>query len=381
MISFTNGNMFEKMADIQINTVNCVGVMGAGVALAFKKQYPEMYKDYKKRCENGEVKPGNPHVWSECQLTENIIIVNLPTKNHWRYPSKYEYIESGLKWLKEFLGNKGSVSVTLPALGCGHGGLEWDKVKSLIQKYLSELEADIFVFEPSDTHKLNKQDQIEFDDLKTNGVHIINSSDPNYPKALKGRYSLPIYVKGEIDDVATKGLVILPSSNIETREEGAALSCLNLLSNSDITYILGYNSGDRYILKKLLEARRKVIICIDEGILNFKIKKDVEDYWDDSLVSVVSVMKPTKAWAKYNHKLSTEFKISLGLTTLIVSENPKWLLNSHNDIRNLLKKCFYVNYGSVVSSIYEFYARIGAFPVSKDRNGIPKLNKLLECYK
>ena len=164
MIKFASGDMFDIPADIRINTVNCVGVMGAGVALAFKERFPEMFKAYKKECENKTVRPGKPHVWSDFYLYENLTIINFPTKDHWRNPSKYEYIESGLIWLVKFLKDYGTVKVTMPALGCGHGGLDWNKVKSLIKKYLDGLEATIYVFEPSDSHKLERslnQEQVK----------------------------------------------------------------------------------------------------------------------------------------------------------------------------------------------------------------------------
>ena len=125
MIKFTKGNMFDTPADIRINTVNCVGVMGIGVALEFKKRFPKMYRTYKKECERGNIQPGKPHVWKEFHLCKEFIIINFPTKKHWRNPSKYKYIESGLIWLAKFLKEYGGVKVTIPALGCGHGGLDW----------------------------------------------------------------------------------------------------------------------------------------------------------------------------------------------------------------------------------------------------------------
>jgi len=152
MIKFTSGDMFDIPADIRINTVNCVGVMGIGVALAFKERFPEMFEAYKKECRNKTIQPGKPCLY----LYENLTIINFPTKDHWRNPSKYEYIESGLKWLAKYLKGRGAVKVTLPALGCGHGGLDWNEVKSLIRKHLSGLEATIYVFEPSDSRKFRK---------------------------------------------------------------------------------------------------------------------------------------------------------------------------------------------------------------------------------
>ena len=157
MLKFTSGNMFDIPADIRINTVNCVGVMGIGVALEFKKRFPKMFKAYKRECENKNIKPGKPHVWRDCYGFGHITIINFPTKIHWRNLSKYRYIEKGLIWLAKFLKDYedyGEVKVTLPALGCGHGGLDWNKVKLLIKKYLGELEVIIYVFEPSDSRNL-----------------------------------------------------------------------------------------------------------------------------------------------------------------------------------------------------------------------------------
>ncbi len=153
MLKFTTGNIFSIPAHVRINTVNCVGVMGIGIALQFKERYPKMFKAYKKECKNKNIQPGKPYVWSYYHLCHEYIIINFPTKDHWRNPSKYEYIESGLVWLRKYLKDRGEVKVTLPALGCGHGGLDWTKVKLLIMKYLKGLDANIYVFEPSDSRK------------------------------------------------------------------------------------------------------------------------------------------------------------------------------------------------------------------------------------
>ena len=148
MMKFVKDDFFDYDADIMVNTVNCVGVMGAGVALLFKNKFPEMFKDYSNACAKGEVQPGKPHVWKENNMFSKVTIINFPTKMHWKNPSKYEYIEDGLIWLKKYLsGNKNS-TVTLPALGCGHGGLDWKIVRNMITKYLGNLKANILVFEP-----------------------------------------------------------------------------------------------------------------------------------------------------------------------------------------------------------------------------------------
>lgn len=144
MIEFVKGDLFECDADILINTVNTVGVMGKGIAKEFKKRFPEMFEDYKRACENKRIGGGILHMfYDEC------IIINFPTKKHWRQDSEYVLIKAGLIALRGFLMNFGkSIVVAIPPLGCGCGNLEWSKVKSLIQYYLSDLNCNIKVFEP-----------------------------------------------------------------------------------------------------------------------------------------------------------------------------------------------------------------------------------------
>jgi O-acetyl-ADP-ribose deacetylase (regulator of RNase III) len=146
MIKFVGGDFFDYHADIRINTVNCVGVMGAGVALQFKDKYPKMYDEYVKACNSESIKIGHPQVWQDNSAFSNdrTIIINFPTKNHWKNPSKYEYIEEGLEWLKGFLKDKPGLTITVPALGCGHGGLDWAIVKGMISTYLQDIPMTIF---------------------------------------------------------------------------------------------------------------------------------------------------------------------------------------------------------------------------------------------
>ena len=118
MLKLARGDIFDADVDIRVNTVNCVGAMGAGLALAFKTRYPEMFREYKKACKDGQVQPGRMHVWRQ---GSGPWIVNFPTKRHWREPSRYEDIEAGLGALRRYLQEQGHVSVAMPAVGCGLG--------------------------------------------------------------------------------------------------------------------------------------------------------------------------------------------------------------------------------------------------------------------
>jgi len=145
-LRFTTGDMFSTPAEILINTVNCLGVMGAGVALKFKQRYPRMFDEYRRKCASGEIRPGELHIW---QSLNGERVVNFPTKRDWRDNSRYEDIEAGLLALKRFLAGQGPVRVVIPALGCGNGGLDWSIVSAMISEHLQGLDCQIIVFEPS----------------------------------------------------------------------------------------------------------------------------------------------------------------------------------------------------------------------------------------
>jgi O-acetyl-ADP-ribose deacetylase (regulator of RNase III) len=145
MIEFRSGDLFETKADIKINAVNCVGAMGAGVALEFKKRYPKMFEYYRRACARKEIKPGKLQVWTSLDGTR---VINFPTKRDWKDFSRYEDITKGLKTLREYLESEDNITVAMPALGCKNGGLNWTVVKGMIEKELKDLNAHIIVFEP-----------------------------------------------------------------------------------------------------------------------------------------------------------------------------------------------------------------------------------------
>ena len=150
MIQFIEGNLLESKAEALVNTVNTVGVMGKGIALQFKNQYPNNYKLYEKACKAKEVQVGKLFVTEDSSLLEGRkIIIKFPTKTDWRKPSEYSYIESGLKELARIITEQGIKSVAVPPLGAGNGGLDWNVVKSIIEKSLIGLNCDIQIYEPN----------------------------------------------------------------------------------------------------------------------------------------------------------------------------------------------------------------------------------------
>lgn len=149
------GDLFASQAQTRVNTVNCVGVMGKGVALEFKKRWPAMFDDYQRRCERKSVILGEPYVYRDAS---GVSIVNFPTKDHWRSPSRIADIERGLDYLVAHAGEWEIKSLALPPLGCGNGGLEWAEVGPLIYSKLHGLPFDIEVYAPYGTpgHQLAK---------------------------------------------------------------------------------------------------------------------------------------------------------------------------------------------------------------------------------
>lgn len=144
MIRFTQGNLFDAKAQTLVNTVNCVGVMGKGLAKEFRDRWPEMCRHYQVACRRGELRSGKPFLYRDL----GIQILCFPTKDNWKGPSKYEFIEAGLQAIREHYREWEITSLALPALGCGLGGLEWDKVKALMEKILGDLPIEIEVYEP-----------------------------------------------------------------------------------------------------------------------------------------------------------------------------------------------------------------------------------------
>lgn len=150
MIEFTKGNLLASSDGVLVNTVNTVGVMGKGIALQFKDEFPRNYAVYVEACKKGELYPGTLlTVKDRSSRYGEKIIVNFPTKVHWRNPSKYEYIQRGLVALRKFIIDNKVESISIPPLGCGNGGLDWSKVKPMIMESLSGLDTVIHLYEPS----------------------------------------------------------------------------------------------------------------------------------------------------------------------------------------------------------------------------------------
>ena len=158
MIRYIEGDIFKSPAQVIVNTVNTVGVMGKGIALEFKKRYPDMFQAYRDICDRKKLKTGSLMLYYE----PDHWVLLFPTKENWRNPSRMEYIEAGLAKFCRTYAEKGITSVAFPKLGCGNGELNWSEVQPVMEKYLRDLPIDIYIYlgtgpDPIPEHKIQEK--------------------------------------------------------------------------------------------------------------------------------------------------------------------------------------------------------------------------------
>ncbi|NVB41152.1 macro domain-containing protein [Pseudenhygromyxa sp. WMMC2535] len=158
MLHYVCHDIFESPAQTLVNTVNTVGVMGKGLAREFKRRYPVMFERYRSFCDSGDLEVGKLYLFR----TPNEWVLNFPTKQHWRSPSKLEWIEAGLRKFVAEYEAQGIRSVSFPQLGCGNGGLDWAEVKPLMAQHLGPLPIPVFVHTRIDDPSFVARDEVQF---------------------------------------------------------------------------------------------------------------------------------------------------------------------------------------------------------------------------
>lgn len=158
MIRYIEGDIFNSPAQVLVNTVNTVGVMGKGIALEFKKRYPDMFQTYKEICDRRKLKTGSLVL---CYEPDHWILL-FPTKEHWRNPSRLDYIEAGLSKFSRTYAEKGISSIAFPRLGCGNGELNWADVQPVMERYLRDLPIDVYIYlgtgpDPIPEHRIQEK--------------------------------------------------------------------------------------------------------------------------------------------------------------------------------------------------------------------------------
>jgi len=186
MIEFCSGNILDANTEALVNTVNTVGIMGKGIALQFKKAFPENYEAYKKACAENRVKVGEMFVYEPHLACGPRFIINFPTKRHWKGKSRIEDIDSGLQALVKEVTSREIGSIAIPPLGCGLGGLDWKEVKPKIEAAFAPLKnVKVFIFEPSGAPKAtNMKNRTQKPNMTIGRAAIIG---------LMSRYKIPGY--------------------------------------------------------------------------------------------------------------------------------------------------------------------------------------------
>jgi O-acetyl-ADP-ribose deacetylase (regulator of RNase III) len=235
MITYVESSLFESPAQTLVNTINIVGVMGRGIAKEFKDLYPDMYRVYVRRCRDKELHPGVLEVYR----TSNKWVLNFPTKRHFKPPSKLEDVEAGLKTFVETAEAAGITSISFPQLGCGTGGLDWDRqVRPMMEHYLAPLQIEIFFH----VFRGRVSESRPFDQLAS----MLQA--PPEPLSLAGfdadlsriaaRRSVPVpspdLVRAVHEQLIGAGIAI--SSNFDLGEEDAVRTALGLAA--DLPYVL-----------------------------------------------------------------------------------------------------------------------------------------------
>lgn len=204
MITYVRTNIFESNAQVLVNTVNTVGVMGKGLALKFKQLYPDMFSSYQKYCENGLLNIGKLQLFK----TSNKWILNFPTKKEWRKPSRLEYIEAGLQKFVQHYQRLGIRSIAFPMLGCGNGGLEWDEVRPLMEQYLKNLPIDVYIH-------IAEKDDLTPEHLQTLAMEAWLKSEAVY----LSNHEFVSLVRQEFNSLVPKTIISIYGSPIEASWE------------------------------------------------------------------------------------------------------------------------------------------------------------------
>ncbi|ARU28767.1 macro domain-containing protein [Cellvibrio sp. PSBB006] len=363
MLEFVKGDFFDFDADIRVNTVNCVGVMGAGVALAFKNKYPEMFKEYVRQCKEKEIAPGKPTVWKqEDMFSKGMEIINFPTKNHWRNPSKYEYIEEGLIWLYNYLNNKEGLTITLPALGCGHGGLDWERVKRLILKHLEKTSNNILVFEPDASKKAgrnlsNTPDKIS--ELENLGVYPVRKNEKHYPVGLMRYTEKDLWVLGDL--VTEFDIAIISSTKPSEEEKSVVSEIINYCEANNYSVLFGGSAFDKRMATLALKKGLETGVFLPSGIYNSaeKMRKKGES----GRISILSVGDPFTAFDKREYMPSVLSRIFICKSVFFTTNRLKWIEKQRNIILKNKIHSYFVKYEELQDDDYLAAISIHSEPV------------------
>jgi O-acetyl-ADP-ribose deacetylase (regulator of RNase III) len=346
MIKYADGDLFEVEVDIRVNTVNCVGVMGAGVALAFKRRYPAMFRNYVAKCRRGEIRPGKVDIWKSLS---GEWVINFPTKMHWREHSRYEFIEAGLADLRSYLALQPGVTVAMPAVGCGHGGLDWTRVRAMIEKQLGDLNTTVYAFEPEYSRKLDRSELtraltgIKFEEMGLPDRRFGNvDGAEDHPESLGRR----AFIRGDAALMSRRWIGLVPSKK-PAEQEWAALEALALAMGSreeqtTIALIHSARTTER-IAHLFLEHGVAVVLVLPFGPLTTATAALSLENTPGTNFAVVSVAKARAPWTRQGLESALSLLGARAESVLLTDPKPEWLATEAAQ-KLLLTPTFYVAY-------------------------------------
>jgi O-acetyl-ADP-ribose deacetylase (regulator of RNase III) len=315
MIQFKIGNLLESNAQALVNTVNTDGIMGKGIALQFKNQFPNNYKEYLKACKDGSIDIGKLLVYEEDTLLNgNKLIINFPTKTSWRKPSEYSYIELGLKNLAEIIKVKKIKSIAIPPLGAGNGGLDWHNVKKLLIQFLQNVDCEIYIYEPNNEIKeILKKERVSLTPARAMLLSVLfelvkNGEFISEFSAEKIAYFLQKFGGKEVFNLDYKKNFYGPYS-------GKVKHVLYYLNGS---YITGYSSKDKKPFENIgiiFDAEKDVndFLNLPENIQYLEIanktKKFLEGFYSNFGLELLSTVDFIKETENLNDPISIKNKI------------------------------------------------------------------------
>jgi O-acetyl-ADP-ribose deacetylase (regulator of RNase III) len=276
MIHYKVGNLLESDAEALVNTVNTVGVMGKGIALQFKNTFPNNFRVYQKACKNNEMQVGKLLITEEeSLLLGNKIIINFPTKTNWRLPSELSYIENGLIDLVNEIKERKIKSIAIPPLGAGNGGLDWSKVKLILEKHLVDVDCEIYIYEPSQSiQEVLKKERVKLTPARAMLLSVL------YDLVQSGEFASEFSAEKIayfLQRFGAKDVFKLDfQPNFYGPYSGKVKHVLYYLNGS---YIMGYSSKDKKPFEELglvFEAEQDVNKFLDSGE-NIQFKQTVEN--------------------------------------------------------------------------------------------------------
>lgn len=373
MVTFVQGDMFEGTYDILVNTVNCVGVMGTGVALAFKKRFPEMFRSYKIACDEGRVRPGQLEVWQT--LTE--CIVNFPTKRHWKAKSRYEDVDAGLTALREYLASLGPVRVALPALGCGHGGLDWTRVASMIESRLKDLEAEVHVYEPQDSVQAGIGAQAKAaPDLDKSSINWVTlDTQSNCPIDLKESGIRQMTFWGNENLLRTKSVWLRCGPRPDRREDDSAIACAVELGKAGVT--LSLELGARLTLKAALASLEQggdIVLWSPQGSARVQVPSVLHSAVKCGRVTIVTVSDAEQDRTAESVARLAFVQSRMARAILLASDSwQTWL-----ETQTPHCPVYFIWYGESRAYLQRL-TELGARPIGKSREtGVPNIAPLVD---